>query len=187
MNNKHLAATFLGLLIAAMAYGTLTFRNKVKAATEERDNAQSSYDSAVFQRTSQQRSLVILENGTKGIREYLNLWWDELGKPRNAQFGEALINLRIKRGDIVSLSQNFESVDYEKGGTIPRTLQARLVFEDDYGKSINWLADLEASLPACRVSTCRISKGQSGNDIKMEVTVDLPILEEDKKKAKGRA
>ena len=115
------------------------------------------------------------------MREYLSLWEPHLKQTRNPQFGEALINLRIKQGDIITLSQGFETVNFNKGGTIPRTLQARLVFEDDYVKTLNWLATLEGTMPASRVSSLRLSKGQSGNDIKMEVTIDVPILEAETK------
>ncbi|MEC7863140.1 MAG: hypothetical protein VYC70_11005, partial [Verrucomicrobiota bacterium] len=90
--------------------------------------------------------------------------------------GEALINFRIKQAGIITLSQVYETVDHVKGGTIPKTLNAKLVFEDDYVKTLNWLANLEASLPAIRVSNCKLSKGQSGNDIKMELSIDIPII-----------
>ena len=76
------------------------------------------------------------------------------------------------------MSQGFETIDQSKDGTIAKTLQARLVFEDDYIKTLNWLGNLEGSMPAIRVSSCRLSKGQSGNDIKMELTVDVPIVED---------
>ena len=59
---------------------------------------------------------------------------------------------------------------------ISKTLNAKLVFEDDYVKTLNWLADLDGSLPAIRVSNCKLSKGQSGNDIKMELSLDIPII-----------
>lgn len=183
MNNKHLACTILGFLVAAMAYGTMMFHNKLKVAKDDEEAAQAAYDNAVFARSAQQRSQIVLEKNTKGVREYLSLWEPHLKQTRNPQFGEALINLRIKQGDIITLSQGFETVNFNKGGTIPRTLQARLVFEDDYVKTLNWLANLEGTMPASRVSSLRLSKGQSGNDIKMEVTIDVPILDSENSKA----
>lgn len=185
MNSKHLACTVIGICIAAMAYGTMMFHNKLKIVKDDELTAQSAYDSAVFARSAQQRTLVILEKSTKGIRDYLAEWEPHLKQTRNPQFGEALINLRIKQGDLVTLSQGFETVSFNKGGTIPRTLQARLVFDDDYAKTLNWLANLEGTMPASRVSSCRLSKGESGNDVKMEVTIDVPILEASDKKTKA--
>ena len=184
MSNKHLACAFLGFVIAAMAYGTMMFHNKLKVAKEEESNTESAYNNEVFARNAQQQSLGILQKRTQGMRDYLKAWEPHLKQVRDSQFGEALINLRIKQGNMVTLSSQFESMTYDKGGTIPRRLQARLVFEDDFVKSLNWLADLEGSMPASRISSCRLSKGQAGSDIKMELTIDVPILDAgDKKKA----
>jgi len=178
MNNKHMACTVLGMAIIGMAYATMGFHNKLKLAKGDELLAKTAYDSAVFGCNAQQRSFIILREKTKAIREYLAQWEPHLKQTRNPQFGEALINLRIKQEDIITLSQGFETVEQDKGGTIEKTLQARLVFEDDYIKTLNWLANLEGSMPAIRVSSCRLSKGQSGNDIKMELTVDVPIVED---------
>ena len=49
-------------------------------------------------------------------------------------------------------------------------------------KALNWLADLEGSLPAVRVSNCKLTKGQSGNDIKMELSLDIPIINSENNK-----
>lgn len=177
MNNKHLACTVLGLLIGAMGYWTNASHNKLSVAREAEEMSRAAYDGAVFARSADQRKMIILKKNTEGVRDYLGQWEPHIKQAKNAQFGEALINLRIKQADVITLSQAFETVDYVKGGTIPKTLKARLVFEDDYIKTLNWLANLEGSMPASRVSSCKLSKGQSGNDIKMDLIVDIPILE----------
>jgi len=176
MNNKHLACAFLGMVIAAMAYGTMMFNTKVEAADEEREVAQRAHDGAVQARDAQRQSLAFLKKKTKGLRDYLKAWEPHLRQVRDSQFGESLVNLHIKRGNMMTLSSRFNARAHDKGGTIPQRLVGNLVFEDDYGKSLNWLADLEGALPASRVSSCRITKGQSGNDVKMELSLDIPIL-----------
>jgi len=176
-----MACTVLGMVILGMAYATMGFHNKLKLAKDEEQAAKSAYDSAVFGCNAQQRSFIILREKTKAIREYLSQWEPHFKQTRNPQFGEALINLRIKQDGIITLSQGFETIDQDKDGNITQKLQARLVFEDDYIKTLNWLGNLEASMPAIRVSSCRLSKGQSGNDIKMELTVDVPIVEDAEK------
>lgn len=176
MNNKHLACAFLGMVVAAMVYGTMMFNNKVKAADEEREVAERANEGAVQALNAQRQSLSFLKKKTKGLRDYLDAWEPHLRQVRDAQFGESLINLHIKRGNMVTLSSRFNARPHDKGGTIPQRLVGTLVFEDDYGKSLNWLADLEGALPASRISSCRLTKGQSGNDVKMELSIDVPIL-----------
>ena len=74
------------------------------------------------------------------------------------------------------------SFDREDGSAIQSRLNAQLVLEDDYVKVFNWLAKFEASVPAARVSSCKLSKGQSGNDLRMDLSLDLPITNEGKAK-----
>ena len=61
-------------------------------------------------------------------------------------------------------------------------LNAQIVLEDDYVKVFNWLAKLESSVPSARVSSCKLTKGQSGNDLKMDLSIDLPIVKDKKGK-----
>ena len=176
MNNKHFGCLALGLFSLLMAHWTNASHKKLRSARGAEEMSRSAYDGAVFARSAEQRKMVILKRNTIDSREYLNQWEPYIRQAKNAQFGEALINLRIKQGGIITLSQVYKTVDHVKGGTIPETLNAKLVFEDDYVKTLNWLAGLEGSLPAVRVSNCKLSKGQSGNDIKMELSLDIPII-----------
>ena len=166
----------LGLFIILMGHWTNASYKKLRLARDAEEISRSAFDGAVFARSAEQRKMVILKNNTIGSRKYLNQWEPYVKQAKNAQYGEALINFRIKQAGIITLSQVYETVDHDKGGTIPKTLNAKLVFEDDYVKTLNWLANLEGSLPAIRVSNCKLSKGQSGNDIKMELSIDIPII-----------
>jgi len=47
--------------------------------------------------------------------------------------------------------------------------------EDDFIKTLNWLGEIESKLPTARVSSLDIARGQSGNDIHMNVVVDIPL------------
>jgi hypothetical protein len=183
MNNKHLACAFLGLIIAAMVYGTMMFNNKVSAASEAMDIAERSYLNEVSAHDTQQPALASVEKKTAGDREYLRHWEKPLKLVKDAQIGESLMNLHIKAGNMVTLNSLWETQDYKKGGTIPRRLQGRLTFEDDYLKSLNWLAYLEGKMPASRISSCRLTKGQSGNDIKMELSIDIPMIDGGERKS----
>ena len=182
MNNKHFGCLALGLFILLMVHWTNASYKKLRSARDAEEMSRSAYDGAVFARSAEQRKMVILKRNTIVSREYLNQWEPYIRQAKNAQFGEALINLRIKQAGIITLSQVYEPVDHVKGVTIPETLNAKLVFEDDYVKALNWLADLEGSLPAVRVSNCKLTKGQSGNDIKMELSLDIPIINSENNK-----
>ena len=182
MNNKHLACLVVGFLIIAMMQWTNVSHQKLKSAQDSEIMSRSAFDSAVISRVAEQRKMVILKNKSESKRNYLNEWSPYINQIKNAQVGEALINMKIKEAKIITLSQVFDSFDREDGSAIQSRLNAQLVLEDDYVKVFNWLAKFEASVPAARVSSCKLSKGQSGNDLRMDLSLDLPITNDVKAK-----
>ena len=182
MNNKHLACLVVGFLIIAMMQWTNVSHQKLKSAQDLEVMSRSAFDSAVITRVAEQRKMVILKNKTESKRNYLNEWSPYINQIKNAQVGEALINMKIKEAKIITLSQVFDSFDREDGSAIQSRLNAQLVLEDDYVKVFNWLAKFEGSVPAARVSSCKLSKGQSGNDLRMDLSLDLPITNDGKAK-----
>tara|TARA_B100001939_G_scaffold322406_1_gene312854 strand:+ start:2557 stop:3117 length:561 start_codon:yes stop_codon:yes gene_type:complete len=186
MNNKHLACLVVGLLVAAVLQWTNMSHQKLRDAQDLEALSRSSYDNAVIARVAEQRKMVILKNKTKNKRDYLSEWTPHINQIKNAQVGEALINMKIKESKIITLSQVFDTFDREKESAITRGLNAQLVLEDDYVKVFNWLANFEASVPAARVSSCKLTKGQSGNDLRMDLLLKLPITkDEGEKKTKA--
>jgi hypothetical protein len=67
------------------------------------------------------------------------------------------------------------SVQSTAGQTIPQIVRAHLTIEDDFAKTLNWLGDVESKLPISRVSNLDISRGQSGNDVRVNAVVDIPL------------
>ena len=140
MNNKHLACLVVGFLIIAMMQWTNVSHQKLKSAQDSEVMSRSAFDSAVIARVAEQRKMVILKNKTESKRNYLNEWSPYINQIKNAQVGEALINMKIKEAKIITLSQVFDSFDREDGSAIQSRLNAQLVLEDDYVKVFNWLA-----------------------------------------------
>ena len=176
MNNKHISCAVVGGLILLMMQWTNVSYEKLKAANDSEVISRSSYDSAVIARTTEQRKMVILKRKTEVVRKYLSQWDPYINQIKSAQFGEAFINMKIKQAKIITISQTFDTVKRENGLAIPHMLNAQIVLEDDYVKVFNWLAKLESSVPSARVSSCKLTKGQSGNDLKMDLSIDLPIV-----------
>ncbi len=182
MNNKHISCAVVGGLIILMMQWTNVSYEKLKMANDSEVIARSSYDSAMIARTAEQRKMVILKRKTEVVRRYLSQWDPYINQIKSAQFGEAFINMKIKQAKIITISQTFDTVKRENGLAIPQMLNAQIVLEDDYVKVFNWLAKLESSVPSARVSSCKLTKGQSGNDLKMNLSIDLPIVKDKKGK-----
>ena len=178
MNNKHIACAVIGGLIILMIQWINVSYEKLKLANESEIISRSSYDSAVIARTAEQRKMVILKRKTEVGRRYLSQWDPYINQIKSAQFGEAFINMKIKQAKVITISQTFDTIERENSLAIPQMLNVHIVLEDDYVKVFNWLAKLESSVPSARVSSCKLTKGQSGNDLKMDLAIDLPIVNE---------
>jgi hypothetical protein len=175
MNSKHVACALIGLLLVVIVQGVLQIRKSMNAAQSQADKAKADAEAAARTVESERRVLVDLRSQSGALIAYLDVWEPFLAAISTPEAGELNLTTRIKEAGLFSLAQRFE-VATQKDSTISRTARAHLTFEDDYSKSLAWLGNLEAALPSARVSNLRLSRGQSGNDIKMELVIDIPLL-----------
>ena len=83
----------------------------------------------------------------------------------------------VKSGQVFATSQRTEVLSNDKdNGFIPKRLRAHLIIQDEYSKTLNWLGNLEESLPSSRLSNYRLTRGLSGNDVQLEITLDWPLI-----------
>ena len=175
MSNKQIACVVLAMVIGLMGYGTMTMKKKLAAATEETEQAASKASAAENSRKAAQIELDKKDRATRGLRDYLAEWQPYLMQTKTDSDAERLFDQKLRQGSLVIFSQGFQPVKLNAGSTIPNALRARLTFEDDYHKLLTWMGSLESALPTCRVSTCRITKGQKGNDVKIELSAEVPL------------
>jgi hypothetical protein len=179
MNNKHLACVFIGLIIFAQLYCVVMVKSKRDAMASEAEAAALAADGARQQATITKTQLLALEARTDAIRKYLAIWEPFLRRSDTEERGQSLIDELIRQGGVTQLSGKFDPAPNPGNTYIPKVVKAELLFEDDYHKTLQWLGEVERSLPAARISKCRLTKGTTSNDIKMEMTVELPVVEPD--------
>jgi hypothetical protein len=178
MNNKHLAilivviATILCTQVVLQVRANLTKVEK-QVATERR-GALGLESQLRVERANYDK----LQNNSSALLAYLHAWEPALVAVDTPEAGELDISGRIKQSGIISLAQRFEAVA-TKNANIPRLVRANLTLEDDYARTLNWLGQLEHDFPAARVSNLRVTRGQSGNDIRMDLVLDLPLLKKE--------
>ncbi len=176
MNSKHLACVMLALFAVLVFQGALSVRNRLNKMTAAAAAAQLNATSIESVLATENTMLGGLRDDSNQLIAYLEAWREPLNQIHTAEAGELNIAARIKESGLVSLAQRFEVVNSTVSPHIPRIVRANLTFEDDYAKTLAWLGNIEASLPASRVSNLKIARGQSGNDIRLDVTIDLPLL-----------
>lgn len=179
MNNKHLACVFIALIIFAQLYCVVMVKSKRDAMTSEAESASLAADGAEQQATIARTQLTGLKARTDAIRQYLAIWDPFLRKSESEERGQTLIDDLIRQGGVTQLSGKYDPAPNAGNTYIPKVVKAELLFEDDYHKTLDWLGEVERALPAARISKCRLSKGTTSNDIKMEMTLELPVVAEE--------
>lgn len=177
MNNHKSACAFLLFLTAAMLYGVNTLRNATSSARDLARQSQSEAEMAEQQAQLAQIQLKTLDSKTSELRLVYGEWKPHFDAHRNSQDAEQRIAEVIREGDVFLISQKFETREIDKGSIISDALIADLIVEDDYSKTLNWLGRLEEAIPSCRIIRCQIQRGDRGNDVHLELQVQIPILE----------
>lgn len=178
MSNKHLASLLLVGVVIGCLQLALVMHKKMTAAREAQQTAESALRTAEDIRRYKEISLVRQKQVTAPLRQYLARWLPRLqetseeNKARTIfarvvkQYGEGLATL----GDRSSLLGN------PKNPFIPQRYQNVLSVEGDYSQAVNLVGQIEKQLPASRISSMTIAKGTRGSDIKLNLTVDTPII-----------
>jgi hypothetical protein len=176
MKEQQTACVILVLLAMGFLYGAQTFHGKMAAAQSAAEDARVAAQTAETKLAGQRRELSKKTEASEGLRSYLEDWDVHLRSTQSAQSTEQRIVDLVKQSDIFTESQRFELVERRDDTVIKSALRAHITVKDDYAKAMNWLADLEAHLPTSRITSCVLRRGESGNDIRMQLIVDLPIL-----------
>ncbi len=178
MNNKHLAAILVGFLAVMMAQGVVQARKSLAKINSDLQTAQQTALGMEQGLKTERSNLSQMEKSSESMMNFLNSWTAALTLIESQESGELNVTSRIKQSGLITLSQRFEIVT-NKNDTVPRLIRAHVVFEGDYVKSLNWLGRVEEELPASRVTNLRIVRGETGNDIRMNLVLDLPLLKKD--------
>ena len=187
MNNKHLACVLLGVVIALLAYATLSVQGKATEMQQQADTAKNNANSAKQIRMIKSKEKDDKEKSTAAIIAYLRRWNEHFEKVSSIDVGTEMINQQVKDGGLTSLSarvQNQNDVK-KKGSFLSNRLRGDFIFVDSYSECINWLGRIEEQLPTSRSVVCKIVKGTRGDEIQMEVIVDVPVVSASKEAKKS--
>ena len=108
--------------------------------------------------------------------DFLKIWQPYFQTIDTPQSAEINFTMRVKSSNLVNLSQRFDLVSMKGNTSVPTAMRAMLTFEDDYVRLLNWLGQIEATMPTVRVSSIHLTKGSRANDLRMEVSVDQPLI-----------
>jgi hypothetical protein len=176
MSKKHLACVVIIMLIVILVQLTLSMNSRMVKMQGEANKAKTLAADTSLRLSIERAQFAELEKSSKSLIEYLNVWQPYFHTVNSAQSAELKISLRIKEDNLVSLSQRYETIPNPGNEYLPSIMRANLVFEDDYVRLLNWLGQVESQLPTMRVGNVRLTRGTGGNDLKMELSLEQPLV-----------
>lgn len=177
MKEQQAAVVVLILITLGLAYGTQQMRNKMVDTRQQTESAKLQADESETQRLTVESNLRLLKKDTDDLRAFYRAWLPHFEAVQNPQSGEAKVIDAVKRGGVFSTSQRFENGAGVTETVVPRSLKAKLVFEDEYAKAINWMGELERLLPTARTNGFEVRHADSGNDVHITLELEVPIFD----------
>ena len=176
MNKKHIACAIVFIVIILMVQASLSMNKRMVKMQSDAAKAEQTANNSSSQLTQERRQLEDLRQNSKALIDYLTLWqpyFSAIDSPQNA---ELKISLKIKEDNLVTLSQRYELAPQKNNRSLPFLMRAQVTFEDNYSRLLNWIGRLERELPTMRISSVRVAKGTGPNDLKVDMTLEQPIL-----------
>lgn len=178
MNHKHISCGIIAILILVLVQLTLWVQNHRTKVQKEASDAQMEEETAGSSLSREHSQLADLRRQSANLIEFLKIWQPYFTSVDTTQSAEVNMQMKVKDANLVNLSQRFEPAAVKNNTSIPTTLRALLTFEDDYAKLLNWLGNLEVTMPTVRTSSVHLSKGTRANDLRMEVILEQPLLKQ---------
>ncbi len=175
MNKKHIACAVVLIAIIGMVQASLTMNQRTLKMEADAAKAGMTANISSTTLTQERRQLEDLKTSSKPLIDYLNLWQPYFSAVDSPQNAELKISLKIKEDDLLTLSQKYDVVS-QKNRSLPYLMRAQITFEDNYARLLNWIGRLERELPTIRISSIRVAKGTGANDLKVDMTLEQPIL-----------
>jgi hypothetical protein len=177
MNPKQLACVVLMMFIGVVTYFAQTVHHKVTAMKKSASMAQQDAITAEGARQASEILTARTKAETEEIRRFLQAWVPYVDKAQTEQEIESTIEFSLREKGITLVRSRKSEVKISRDNKIiPKSVLTTLVIEDEYAKVQNWLGDIERRLPLARVRTCRITGGSSARQLRLDVSLETPLI-----------
>jgi len=176
MKEKQMACFVLLLFVGFLVYFTQGSYKKLTAARKEAYDAKAGAQTAQTAFNLATVQLNKLKKDTQGKRDFHAQWEPFLKNTANPEAAEQKVIDCVKSAGVFAVSQRFEKLQRQHDPLMPYILRAHLIIEDEYSKAFNWLGELEETLPTSRISSLQMKRGESGDDLRLELIVDVPVM-----------
>lgn len=179
MNAKQLGIVVVLLGILLFVQVGQYFQNKAKVLNKEAEAAGQEEVALVTQLQAEKDVYEDLQRQSKDLLEFVSKWEPYFAVLEEQQAAETSISMKVRETDMLNLSQRYQQVPHKINNmpnkSLPILMRANLVFDDNYAMLLNWVGMMEKIRPTMRVGRLVLSKGSRGEDLRMDVTLDVPL------------
>lgn len=156
--------------------GPLISRNEAGVGKERADEKELQSQLRI-----EEEGLAELQLQSAALLEFVSTWQPYFALVEEQQAAQAAISIKVRQADLLTLSQRYEQVPHKIADKdfpfLPTLVRATLLLDDNYGKLLNWLGTMEQTKPTMRVGKLDMTSGSRADDIRMELTLEIPLLQ----------
>lgn len=186
MNAKQLAAIVLVVGIVVILQFGMSLRTRATMAASQADAAGVEEEKLKTQLAAEEGLLKDLKAQSRDLTGFVAKWDPYFAVLEEQEAAETTISMAVRAADMLNLSQRYEQVPHlinnKPNDSLPILVRASLVFDDSYAKLLNWMGEMERIEPTMRVGKVLLSQGSRGNDLKMELVLEVPLRANSPKK-----
>lgn len=178
MSHKHLACLILAAIMICCLQAGLSMNQKMNAARESQTMAENSLRFSEDSRRLKEIQLTRLKQESAPLRRYLELWLPKFEETNDASKSRALFTRVYKQHGEGLVSHNDRSNPMPNKGKsfIPDRFQNIITVEGDYSTVMGLIGQLEKEMAASRVTSLAITKGTRASDVRLNMTMESPII-----------
>jgi hypothetical protein len=178
MNAKHLSCVILFILVAALFQGTMMLHQRWMTAMEATRDAEDRHNTANKEQADAAKILDTVRRDTAARRKYLEMWRQKFEQSGTEIAAKNEFTRMLKRFPtlIQFVTNTSGAVENKDMGYVNRRITNTVKLEGDAEKTVQLLASIERELPTSRISMLEIRKGQRGNDVELDLSVEFPLL-----------
>jgi len=179
MNAKQLGMVVVVIGILLLVQVGQSFQSKAKALNAEADSASKEEASLVTQVQAEKGVYEDLRRQSEDLLEFVEKWEPFFAVLDEQQAAETGISMKVREAQMLNLSQRYQQIPHKinnkDNASLPILMRATLVFDDDYVKLLNWVGLMEKIKPTMRIGRLVLAKGSRGDDLRMDVTLEVPL------------
>ena len=179
MNAKQIACLVLLLGIVVLVQMGKSFLVKAQALDVAAAEAGKGMEGLKTQLAAEEVVFNDLQRQSDELIGFVEKWEPYFAVLDDQQAAETGISMKVREAEMLNLSQRYQQIPHkinnQSNDSLPILMRATLVFDDSHAKLLNWIGRMDKIKPTMRIGRLELAKGSRGDDLRMEVTLEVPL------------